>query len=469
MKRTLLCVVVVIACFHFGFMFLEAFAWSTQFVRSLTHLSESAARETVGVGRNMALSNGFLGVALLWATFALREREAYSAQWVLLSFIVVAGVVGAVTMRNYRIFVMQSLPALVALGMSWLARPYARTEDQAIQQIIEIERQILAINAMNPRAIPETAKGAVPRGQHPKLLGLVEAKLIVADNLPKEMRVGVFKEPGKSYDAWIRYSNARNLDDRDPGGHGMAIKLFNVAAETESSNVTQDFVLFDSPVFFVGNPLQYVEFEEATLRAHGKSRSETRIAFLLNYYWRHRKQLKNLRNAQRSDVIDPLAIRYWSMTPYQFGSAVVKYSAKPVGEGAVPVVVERSKDMLREAMKVRLGRTDAEFVEFEFQVQVQTDARSMPVEDPTKEWDEAVSRPITVAHLRIPTRQPFDTEERNLIAENLSFTPWHALHGHRPLGGINRVRQAVYESLSEFRHALNHVPRQEPNPPTQAR
>jgi hypothetical protein len=45
---------------------------------------------------------------------------------------------------------------------------------------------------------------------------------------------------------------------------------------------------------------------------------------------------------------------------------------------------------------------------------------------------------------------------------NLSFTPWHALPEHEPLGGINRVRRAVHESLSDFRHALNLVPREEP-------
>ena len=455
-KKLAVATVVIVAALHLAFMVLEATMWSTSLGQHLTHLSESAALETVGVGFNMAIYNGFLGFALLWATFALREQEAYSAQWIFLSFIVFAGVVGAVSMHNNGIVLFQSLPALVALGMIWLVRPYAKTEEQAIRQIIAIERQILAIKSVDPRSIPATAQGAVPRGQHPKLLGLLEARFVVADDLPSEIRVGIFKEPGKSYDAWIRYSNARNLDDQDPGGHGMAIKLLNATAGTEPSHLSQDFVLFDSPVFFVGNPMQYVEFEEATLRGYGKSRLETLLTVLLNYYWRHPRQLQNLRKAQRSDVIDPLAIRYWSVTPFQLGAAVVKYSAKPVGEGAAAVVVERSKDMLRAAMKVHLDRADLQFVEFEFQVQFQTDPRSMPIEDPAKVWDEAASRPVTVARLRIPTRQPFDTKDRDLIAENLSFTPWNAFPEHEPLGGINRVRRRVYESLSEFRHALNH-------------
>jgi len=274
----------------------------------------------------------------------------------------------------------------------------------------------------NVQPKPGTVNGADPRGQHPKLHGLVEAKFIVAADIPEEMRVGVFKEPGKTYDAWVRFSNARNPDDRDRGGHGMAIKLLNVPTGIESQSTTQDFVLFDTPVFFLGNPIQYVEFEEATLRAYGKSKLGTLATTFLNYYWRHPRQFLNLLRTQRGDVTDPLAIRYWSVTPYRLGAAAVKYSARPVPDGEA-AVVERTENMLREAMKAHLGRIDIEFMEFEFQVQTQADPASMPIEDPATEWDESVSRPRTVARVRIRARQAFATTERDLFAEHLSFTP----------------------------------------------
>ncbi len=453
--------VVLVSLAHFVFMILEATIWPTEFGQKLTHLSASAAQETIGVGLNMALYNGFVGFALLWATLALSDREAYSAQWLFLTFIILAGVVGAVTMQNPGIFVAQSLPALIALGLTWLTRPYARTEADAIQQICAIERQILAIKSVDPKLDPKPADGTVPRGQHPKMHGLVEARFIVADDLPQEMRAGIFSEPGKSFDAVARFSNARNADDRDRGGHGMAIKLLNVGHGAGPSGATQDFVLFDSPVFFIGTPIQYVQFEAATLRAYGKSKAGTLLTSVLSYYWRHPRQLINLFKTQRTDVIDPLAIRYFSVVPYQLGSLAVKYSARPVGACAEPAAGERSKHMLRAAMKAHISRTDIEFLEFEFQVQAQSDAASMPIEDPTKLWDETLSRPVTVARLKIPTGQQFDEAERRAFGEHLSFTPWHALPEHAPLGGINRVRRAVYESLSEFRHALNHVPRRE--------
>jgi hypothetical protein len=48
------------------------------------------------------------------------------------------------------------------------------------------------------------------------------------------------------------------------------------------------------------------------------------------------------------------------------------------------------------------------------------------------------------------------------FGDNLSFTPWHALSEHRPLGGIQRARRVVYETISKLRHGLNNAPRKEP-------
>jgi hypothetical protein len=70
----------------------------------------------------------------------------------------------------------------------------------------------------------------------------------------------------------------------------------------------------------------------------------------------------------------------------------------------------------------------------------------MPVEDVSVEWDEAVSRPIPVATLTIGVQDVDSSEGRALAeaCETMAFSPWNALAGHRPMGGINRLRQAVY-------------------------
>jgi hypothetical protein len=78
----------------------------------------------------------------------------------------------------------------------------------------------------------------------------------------------------------------------------------------------------------------------------------------------------------------------------------------------------------------------------------------MPIEDTSIEWDEAISPFETVADIRLPA-QDFDSPEQNIDCDNLSFNPWHALPEHRPIGGINRLRKAVYESISSYRLERN--------------
>ena len=83
---------------------------------------------------------------------------------------------------------------------------------------------------------------------------------------------------------------------------------------------------------------------------------------------------------------------------------------------------------------------------FEFRVQPQTDPVAMPVEDVSVEWDEEASKPIPVATLTIGV-QDVDSPEGRALAEEceaLAFSPGNALAEHRPMGDINRLRQAVY-------------------------
>jgi hypothetical protein len=85
----------------------------------------------------------------------------------------------------------------------------------------------------------------------------------------------------------------------------------------------------------------------------------------------------------------------------------------------------------------------------------------MPVEDATVLWSEKDSPFLEVARVTIP-RQEFATPEQDAFCENLSFTPWHALPEHEPVGVMNRVRKALYQEISRYRHERNRAPRAEP-------
>src|SRR5262249_48761244 len=73
--------------------------------------------------------------------------------------------------------------------------------------------------------------------------------------------------------------------------------------------------------------------------------------------------------------------------------------------------------------------------------------------------EAADSRFRNVATIIIP-HQEFATPARDRFCETLSFTPWHALPQHRPLGAVNRMRRVAYEAISKLRHELNGTERE---------
>ena len=344
---------------------------------------------------------------------------------------------------------MQDRPLRVALG----AEAVPAAEQAEIDQIVDISRYVQ--EQVDRKLRP------VPRGQHAKQHGCVRAEFIVEPNLPEALRHGVFREP-RIYHALIRFSNGRSWDDRKPDAHGMAVKLLGVEGEkvleSEKDARTQDFVMIDNPVFFAKNVADFVPLMKDFRRvATGGilSKSFTVLKILLSPNYKFRL----LRAAGNKWPDSPLRIQYWSTTPSKLGPGAMKFSARPDLAGGSPApTASSSKDKLRLALSARLKEREARF---DFLVQIQTDPVAMPVEDPTVPWDETVSPFIKAATIRIPV-QAFESAEQMNFGENLSFTPWHALAEHRPLGGINRARKMVYESISRRRHELNGVTMQEP-------
>jgi hypothetical protein len=158
----------------------------------------------------------------------------------------------------------------------------------------------------------------------------------------------------------------------------------------------------------------------------------------------------------------PFETAYWSCVPYLLGEGrAMQYSFRPrlTTRSRVPRLPRRPPDhYLRETMAATLARQD---VEFDFLVQLQTDAHRMPIEHAGVRWPERLSRAVPVATLRLP-RQRFDTPAQLAFAHNLSFNPWHCVPEHRPLGNQNRARRRLYGELSRLRQSMNAAPHREP-------
>jgi hypothetical protein len=315
-------------------------------------------------------------------------------------------------------------------------------EDEATQQIVRMIEESVRAEAKN---------GLARRGAHAKAHGCVQAEFRVLDNLPEGVRVGIFREP-RAYPAWIRYSNAfgKMQDDSVGDARGMAIKLMGVE---QSESGTQDFVMINHPVFLVRNAADYVEFQKAL-----SEDSPVQFFFPGLNPFNFRLHEFGIAIAIRSTkVANPLDSRYWSTTPYLFGDAEMKFSARHCGP-ASPFIETTSPDFLRENMQKHLAESEACF---DFLVQLRKRPSEMPIEDPTVEWSEKDSPFIPVARITIPA-QKFASPKQLALCENLSFTPWHTIREHRPLGGINRVRKTVYDTISRVRHEINGEERHEP-------
>ncbi len=76
----------------------------------------------------------------------------------------------------------------------------------------------------------------------------------------------------------------------------------------------------------------------------------------------------------------------------------------------------------------------------------------MPIEDASVIWDESLSPFRKVATISIP-EQDFTASANVEDCELMTFNPWQSLPAHQPLGGVNRVRKAIYSEIADFRTA----------------
>ncbi|RTL32824.1 MAG: catalase [Burkholderiales bacterium] len=285
--------------------------------------------------------------------------------------------------------------------------------------------------------------GHAYRDAHRKAHGCVQARFTVLGKLPAKLAQGLFATP-RSYDAVVRFSNGSgsSQDDHSPDGRGMAVKVLGVSGpkllDDEPNASTQDFLMINHPVFFVRNASDYVAFQKNT------------VSFLLT----HLHEAGIIIAIGAHSMTNPLNARYWSMVPYKLGTEQMKYSARPCAGGTF-YDQSNSADRLRENLTGQLASGSACF---DFMVQTRTAPADMPIEDPTIEWKEASSPFVPVARIDIPAQTPEGAE----ACEIRSFTPWHSIAEHRPLGGISRVRKTVYQTISTLRHQLNGQPRVEP-------
>ena len=88
--------------------------------------------------------------------------------------------------------------------------------------------------------------------------------------------------------------------------------------------------------------------------------------------------------------------------------------------------------------------------------------KDFPIEVADKDWPEDKSPWLKVANLTAAPQHSYSDARQLFVDERLSFSPWHALEAHRPLGGIMRSRLKAYEEAGKYRAQRNERERSEP-------
>ncbi|RON12399.1 catalase family protein [Pseudomonas frederiksbergensis] len=297
------------------------------------------------------------------------------------------------------------------------------------------------------------------RDAHAKAHGCVKAEVQVLPDLAAELRQGVFSEPGKTWQATMRLSNGNAYPQFDSirDARGMAIKLLDVPGKQLLSDrqgrSEQDFVMFNHPNFFVSDVAEYRQ--NVAAQADGKKVT----AFFPGWdprTWQVRHLFIALATLSPAPA-SPTQTTYFSVSPYKFGEANAKFRVIPDPDNCpayvLPTQNQNLPNFLRSALNQQLS-TDRVPACFALQIQRQDAGKYMPIEDTSIEWREHDAPFETVARIKLPA-QDFDRPALNLQCDNLSFNPWFGLEAHRPIGGINRLRKAVYEAVSDYRHSRN--------------
>jgi hypothetical protein len=300
--------------------------------------------------------------------------------------------------------------------------------------------------------------GHFERGGNTKTHGVVRAQFIVNDDLPEQLRHGLFAQP-RSYPAWVRFAGPGPYvtpDIDDVGFMSMSIKIMGVDGPKllDDERHTQDMLCVSTPTFVTPDTRANVQLQQWSYRN----------AAIFYFYNFHRSHVLDsiMQFLWTKTQTSPLESEYFSCVPYLLGEGqAMKYSfhSRRTARTRVPRLPLRPPDnYLRDAMVSALATED---VEFDICLQVQTDPFRMPIEDAAVLWPTKLSPRVPAAVLRIP-QQSFDSPGQMDFARALTYNPWHCIAEHRPLGNQSRARRRMYWELSRLRQSRNHVQHYEP-------
>jgi catalase len=311
------------------------------------------------------------------------------------------------------------------------------------------------------------------RPVHAKSHGLLVGYLDISGNLPVHLRQGLFGHGGH-YPVVMRFSTNPGdiLPDSVSTPRGLAVKVLHVdgamVAEHEGC-ATQDFVCVNANNFTAPDArgfLSQIKVFDKTLDTpdlikQGVSVAARAANAVLKAIHLPSAALEGLGES----ATHILGESFSTVLPIRFGKYICKLGLAPASDNLKALTgtgIDLSADYnaLEELIQKFFHNQQAVW-DVRVQLALAPEANGdiekgdFPVERADVEWPEAKSAWQNVGRIVVDPQNSYSDARQLFVDERMSFSPWHALEAHCPLGGLMRARRKAYVEAARFRIARN--------------
>lgn len=352
---------------------------------------------------------------------------------------------------------MPSIPADLELfrpDIEVIADDEAQTNEDLMKTMLSISRKVYEDS------------GHAKRSVHAKSHGLLKVDVDVLGDLPEPLAQGVFAAP-RHYEGVLRLSTIPGdiLPDTVSTPRGAALKLLNVDGSRLPGGEDardQDFVLVNGKKFAAPDAKSFLKnlklLAATTDRIEGvkvaMSGALRGIEKLVEKTGHELGLVKSMGGEREYNI---LGQSFFSQLALRHGRYIAKYALIPVSSNLIALTKElvdigHDENAIRTAVQQFFQTESGEWA---LQAQLCADLDAMPVEDASREWDEAISPFVTVARIIATPQNAWSEGRSTAIDDGMGFSPWHGIAEHQPLGGIMRVRRLSYDRVQKFRSERN--------------
>ena len=306
------------------------------------------------------------------------------------------------------------------------------------------------------------------RSVHAKSHALLTGEIEILDN-PPELAQGLFGTPA-TYDVILRYSTTPGdvLPDSVSTPRGLAIKVLGLGEAgfpgIDGSNA-QDFVMVNGPKFQAPNAKVFLAnlklLAPTTDRFEGVKVAASAVLQVAE------KAIEavggasaTVRSLGGEPATHPLGETFFVQLPLRYGDYMARISVVPVAP-ELTALKGKHLDVGHDPLALRHAMLEHFATQggiWEVQAQLCTNLDTMPIEKADSLWPVDESPYVTVARITVKPQAAWTEEKSLAIDDGMSFSPWHSLEAHRPLGSVMRVRKAAYEASRRFRSIHNDQP-----------